>query len=88
MWNALLDSRGASADASDEEVAVEEVEAETLAVVSREIWYRVFAWRPGLIASLLEAVERPDGAALVDWATASGVNVVRHRDREGPWSMR
>ncbi|SKG00735.1 Uncharacterised protein [Mycobacteroides abscessus subsp. massiliense] len=57
MWNALLDSRGASAALTNEEVAVDSVEGVTVAEICRNDWYRVFAWRPSLIVGLLEVAE-------------------------------
>ncbi|AMU55108.1 hypothetical protein E3G42_001519 [Mycobacteroides abscessus] len=66
LWNALLDVRGTSADAADEEVAVEAVYGDVVGEISRADWYHFLAWRPSLVVDLLEAAERPhlDGLAL------------------------
>lgn len=64
LWNDLLDSRGRSAEVSDEEVAVDEIEAESIGVISRQVWYQVFAWHPGLIVDLLDAAERCGSSAV------------------------
>lgn len=72
----LLDSRGASAVVSDEEVAVEEVLGEEIAVITRAAWYQLFAWRPGLIVDLLESVERSSNEALTTWSKFAGVELI------------
>ncbi|MDM2170984.1 hypothetical protein PP404_06290 [Mycobacteroides abscessus] len=81
MWNALLDSRGESAGISDEEVAVEEIVGETVAVISRKTWYQIFAWRPALIVGLLEAAEHgADRSAQSFVKLAEGSAVARSPD--------
>ncbi len=75
LWNDLLDSRGRSAEASDEEIAVDEVDAESVGVISRQVWYQVFAWRPGLIVDLLEAAERCGVAAVGVLSQSAGCDV-------------
>lgn len=57
LWNSLLDARGVSAEHSDEDVAVVEVEGEVVAEISREEWYRLIVWSPSLMVELLEAAE-------------------------------
>ncbi|WP_235675404.1 hypothetical protein [Mycobacteroides abscessus] len=76
LWNVLLESRGASAVASDEEVATEEVHGEELAVSHRAVWYQVLAWRPSLIVDLLESAEQLEGAALVAWSKSAGIELM------------
>jgi hypothetical protein len=56
LWNALLANRGASADATDEEIAVEDVDGDVVGE-KREDWYRTVVWRPELIAEILQAAE-------------------------------
>ncbi|WP_235631018.1 protein rep [Mycobacteroides abscessus] len=76
LWNSLLDSRGVSAAASDEEVAVEEVHGEEVAVINRAAWYQVFAWRPSLIVDLLESVERLSSEDLLAWSQLTGIELI------------
>lgn len=57
VWNVLLDSRGASTERADEEVATDGFEGEIVAEIRRADWYCVFTWRPGLVVDLLEAAE-------------------------------
>lgn len=58
MWNLLLDSRGQTAENSDEEVAAAESGGEIIAEISRCDWYRVLAWRPSLMVEVLEVAEK------------------------------
>lgn len=58
LWNLLLDSRGQTAENSDEEVAAAESGGEVVAEISRSDWYRVMAWRPSLMVEVLEAAEK------------------------------
>lgn len=76
MWNVLLDSRGASAAASDEEVAVEEVAAEVVVEIGRSEWYRVLVWRPGLVVDLLELVESNEGDHLAALCAELGIALI------------
>lgn len=57
LWNALLDTRGVSAERSDEEVAGEDFGGEVVGEISRDLWYRVLVWRPSLIVEVLEVAE-------------------------------
>ncbi|WP_100470499.1 hypothetical protein [Mycobacteroides abscessus] len=75
LWNALLDSRGFSSAASDEEIAVEEVDGEEVATITRAVWYQMFAWHPSLIVDLLESVERLSTEALRGWSRAAGLEL-------------
>ncbi|WP_100524138.1 hypothetical protein [Mycobacteroides abscessus] len=76
LWNLLLDSRGESAEASDEELAVEAVDGETLGVIARDVWYQVFAWRPGLIVDLLDLAERCSAASVGALLQSAGCYIV------------
>ncbi|WP_163694899.1 hypothetical protein [Mycolicibacterium sarraceniae] len=57
LWNCLLDVRGETADATDEEVAAADIDGEVVGEVSRADWYRVVVWRPELMTRLLETAE-------------------------------
>ncbi|SKU75237.1 Uncharacterised protein [Mycobacteroides abscessus subsp. bolletii] len=75
LWNALLDSRGASAETADEEVAVEAVYGDVVGEISRADWYRFLAWRPSLIVDLLEAAEWRGFAGAADLCAFYGVTL-------------
>ncbi|SLH82312.1 hypothetical protein [Mycobacteroides abscessus] len=75
MWNALLDSRGESAEQVDEKVAVEEMKGEIAAEISRSDWYRVLAWRSSLIVELLEAAEQTCSKALEACCRSAGIEL-------------
>ncbi|WP_237155290.1 hypothetical protein [Mycobacteroides abscessus] len=75
LWNALLDSRGASAETADEEVAVEAVYGDPVGEISRADWYRFLAWRPSVIVELLEAAERPQIGGLREFCARIGVDL-------------
>ncbi|MDI3312934.1 MAG: hypothetical protein QJR12_01195 [Mycobacterium sp.] len=57
LWNALLDARGNTAEASDEEVAAEDLGGEPVGEIRRRDWYRLVVWRPSLIVEVLETAE-------------------------------
>lgn len=78
LWNSLLDARGVSAEHSDEDVAVAEVEGEVVAEISREDWYRLIVWSPSLMVELLEAAEeRGASGVLMRLQSARGGDATR-----------
>lgn len=87
LWNLLLDSRGQTAESSDEEVAAAESGGEVVAEISRSDWYRVLAWRPSLMVEVLEAAEKLGAngfrdrlAALLDGASPDGLAMCEEAD--------
>jgi hypothetical protein len=81
LWNALLASRGASADATDEEIAVEDVDGDVVGEINRADWYRTVVWRPELIAEILEAAETNGAESVRMLLAGCGVALV---DRSPP----
>ena len=77
LWNALLDTRGASADESDEELASRDSGGEVLGEISRSDWYGVMAWRPELLVRVLEAAESGGALAVADLLDGNGVRLIR-----------
>jgi hypothetical protein len=67
-----------SAEHSDEDVAVAEVEGEVVAEISREDWYRLIVWSPSLMVELLEAAEeRGASGVLMRLQSARGGDATR-----------
>lgn len=75
LWNVLLEARGTTAEESDGEVAVAEVEGETVAEIGRTDWYRILVWRPELMATLLEIAERGTTVQMAEALASAGISV-------------
>ena len=82
LWNALLDARGVTAQASDDELAAREVGGESLGEIHRADWYRVIAWRPELQVRVLEVAETGDVTALTRLLAAHGVVLARNHRQD------
>jgi hypothetical protein len=65
LWNLLLNSRGNTAENSDEEVAAAESGGEVIAEITRSDWYRVLAWRPSLMWKFLKLLRSSELTASV-----------------------
>lgn len=75
LWNRLLSERGATAEQSDEAVSATDAGGETLGEISRSDWYRIVVWRPELMSTLLEIVERGDDHCLLKLTQDMGITL-------------
>ncbi len=83
LWNALLDTRGASADESDEDLAHQDCGGQVLGEIPRADWYRTVVWRPELVGRVLEVAENLGVDGLSAALAAEGVGFVSRLAPDG-----
>lgn len=71
LWTEILLARGR--DDTDEEIAQQDLEGETLTGIPKEAWYRVLVRRPSLLVGALDAAEERGKRGLEAFLSEHGV---------------